>query len=352
MCRGLRCGTLCPTMLNSSPRCRFALAGVIAMTSGAMAQSQAPEGADPGPPPGPDVQAPSAPPSTPREPVSGARTLTEREAMTIRLLGGGEIAFNADLDDSPGDLSVYRAAAGLEMGVPVGERARLSMLFFGERSWYDFDNATGIVPGTDDPLDEAYRLVLRPLLSWQIDQQWGVFGAASLNWAAEDGGELADAFTVTGFGGARYAFSEELSLSFGVGASTQLEDSTEFFPILGVDWKINERTRLSTTGVEGLGARLTHGFAPEWALLVQGSYENREFRLADDNALSEGVMRERRVPLGVGLSYSPTSKVSVELMGGVIAWEELRFDDRDGNEISEINADPAPFIRLMVRVQF
>jgi hypothetical protein len=238
------------------------------------------------------------------------------------------------------------------VGVPVGERARFSALVFGERSWYDFKNATGIIPGTDDPVDNTYRIVLRPLLSYQIDEQWGVFGAASLNWGAEDGGELADAFTVAGFGGVRYAFSEELSMSLGVGAATQLEDSTEFIPIIGVDWKINDRTRLSTTGVEGLGARLTHGFAPEWALIVQGSYENRQFRLADDNALPEGVLRDRRAPFGVGIAYSPSPSVAIELMGGVVAWEELRFDDREGNEVSEINSDPAPFIRLMVRIDF
>jgi len=340
--------------MQTLPTRRCHLVALVLLAAGsAAAQPEAQPPAAPPQPPGADASgSPSGPPSTPREPASGSRTLLEREGITLSFIGAGEYMFEADLDDSPGDLSVYRAGGGVEVGVPVGDRARFSMLFFGERSWYDFKNATGLVPGTDDPVDETYRLVLRPLLSYQIDERWGVFGAASLSWGAEDGADLADAFTVAAFGGVRYAFSKAFSMSLGVGASTQLEDSTLFIPVIGVDWQINDRTRLSTTGVEGLGARLTHGFADEWALIVQGSYESREFRLADDNALSEGAFRERRAPLGVGVVYTPSKTVAVELMGGVVAWEELRFDDRDGNEVSEVNADPAPFVRVMVRIAF
>ncbi len=333
-------------MANLLRRCPV-VGAVMAMlaASGAMAQS---EGAGAAPPSAPE----SAPPSAPPEPESGARTISEGQQFSFTLIGAGDLMFKTDLDDSPGELSVWRAGAGLEVGVPIGERARLAMLFFGERSWYDFSNATGLVPGTDDPLDETYRIVLRPLLSYQIDEQWGVFGAASLSWGAEDGAELGDAFTVAAFAGVRYAFSKDFSMSLGGGAATQLEDSTEFIPIIGVDWQINERTRLSTTGVEGLGARLTHGFADHWALVVQGSYESRQFRLADDNALSEGAMRDRRLPLGVGITWAPSKTVAVELMGGVVAWEQLRFDDSNGDDVSEVNADPSPFVRVMVRVEF
>lgn len=293
-----------------------------------------------------------APPSTPAAPDSAARTLEGPQPVSFTLLGAADLAFKADLDDSPGEMAVYRAGLGLEVRVPVGERAQLTTLFFGERSWYDFEDATGLVPGTDDPVDDTYRLVVRPLLSYQIDEQWGVFGALSVAAAAEDGAELSDAVTIAGFGGARYAFSESLSMSFGAGAASRLEDSTQFIPIIGVDWEINETTRLSTTGVEGIGVRLTHGFAEHLAVIVQGGYESREFRLADDNALSEGVFRDRRVPIGAGLKYSPTKDVAIELMGGVVAWQELRFDDSVGNEVSEVNADPAPFIRFMLRIYF
>jgi hypothetical protein len=292
------------------------------------------------------------PPSTPRDPASGARTLPSREALSFQLIGAGDVVFESDLDDSPGSLSTIRAGGGLEVGVPVGERARLTTLFFGEQSWYDFSDATGLVPGTDDPLDEAYRLVLRPLLSWQVSQDWGVFCGGSLNWGAENGADLSDALTVGGIAGARYRFSDSFSLSFGLGVASQLEDSTEFFPLIGVDWQIDEQTRLSSTGDEGVGLRLTHAVSEHWSVLVQGSYESREFRLADDNALSEGAMRDRRVPVAAGVSYSPSQSVTLQLLGGVVAWQELRFDDSGGNEVSEVNADPAPFVRLILRVYF
>jgi hypothetical protein len=348
--------------MMTSPWRRLCVLGVVAVAGapGALARQEA-GGGPVGGAGGDDKKDPAgapgsadmpAPPSTPREPVSGARTVPEGQRLTFTLIGAGDVMFRTDLDDSPGDVSIVRAGGGLEVGVPIGDRARLSGLFFGEQSWYDFKNATGLVPGTDDPLDEAYRLVLRPLLSWQIDERWGVFGAASLNWGAENGGDLSDAFTVAGFGGVRYSFSDKLSLSLGGGAATQLEDSTEFIPVIGIDWQIDEATRLSTTGVEGIGARLTHGFADAWAVTLQAGYESREFRLADDNALSEGVLRDRRVPIGVGVAWTPSHAVSVEVMGGVVGWQELRFDDRDGNEVSEVNGDPAGFLRVMVRVAF
>lgn len=276
----------------------------------------------------------------------------ESSGFTIELNLTGEHAFRADIDDTPGDVAVWRAGFGIDLSTRWGERARLGLGIEEEASWYLFDNARGLVPGAPadgDPFEQVLITRLLPRLSVQHDERWAWFLGGIVEFAGEPGADVGDSATFGGFAGARYAFSENFSLSFGLGAKSRLEDSALVIPLLGVEWKVNDTVTLSS---EGTKLRLAAKLSEQLTVALQGGWELREFRLDDDNVLPEGVVRDSRIPIGVSLDWKPCPRAAISLTGGAIIWQEFRFDDRNGDRVSETNTDPTPYIGLSGRITF
>src|SRR6185503_14228688 len=148
-----------------------------------------------------------------------------------------------------------------------------------EASWYLFDNATGLVPGTSDPFENVYRTTIRPMFSTQHDRQWSWFVGAILDFAGEADADLGDSFTYGAFGGARYAVSENFSLSFGIGGKSRLEERALFIPVIGFEWKVNDRVTVSADF--DTGVRVSAKMTDTLTAAIVGSWELREYRLDD-----------------------------------------------------------------------
>lgn len=269
--------------------------------------------------------------------------------ITIQLRGSGEHTFSSDIDGTPGDVGVTRAGFGFGIAVPIAERSSLSLDIDEEVSWYFFDNASGLVPGTTDPFELALSTQIRSRFSSQIDDRWSWFVGGVVSLEGEADADVGDSATYGGFGGARYRFSDSLSVSFGLGARTRLEESTLVIPLIGVEWKVSDRVTVAT---EGLGARVTARLNDQLAVTLSGKWELREYRLDDTNLLPDGVARDRRVPIGLWLDWKPTDSVKLSVGGGVVVWQEFRFDDRNGDRVSETNTDPAAFLGLSGSISF
>ncbi|MBL8763441.1 MAG: hypothetical protein JNM07_04145 [Phycisphaerae bacterium] len=271
------------------------------------------------------------------------------DELSITLRGTGSLAFKADLKDSPGRVAVSRAGAGIGVGTPVAPETRLNVNLDFESSFYDFSNASALVPGSRDPFDDAYAVSLAPTIFHRLSPEWTVFGGGIFRWSAESGADLSSAVTAGGIAGATWTLSDRLALSFGVAASSRLDDHALVVPIVGVDWKIGDDLRLAS---EGLGFRLTKTLDSQWSISLAGRWELRDFRLRDDGPLPEGVVRDSRAPVEVALAWSPSRAVTVRLAGGAIVWQEFRFDDREGNRVSEDNTRPTPFVGLTASIAF
>ncbi|MBC7834953.1 MAG: hypothetical protein H7Y88_07610 [Phycisphaerales bacterium] len=292
------------------------------------------------------------------------KTKADLPAWQLWLRGAGEFTFAADLDDdagasgTQGEVSIARASTGLTFLGPIGDRARLNIDLTGEVSWYNFENGGALLPPasalpagtvTDSLFDEVYEVGVAPILAFVIDEQWSWFLGGGVRASGESGADIGESLTYGGFGGARYAFSEDLALSFGLGVRTRLEDDPYVLPVLGLEWQINDKVRFAT---EGLGARVTAAIDDEWSVWISGAYESREFRLEEDGPLPDGVVNDSRFPIGVGVQWKPSANLVFEVAGGVVVWQEFEIDDSDGDEVAEVQTDPAAFIRAGVRIAF
>jgi hypothetical protein len=81
-------------------------------------------------------------------------------------------------------------------------------------------------------------------------------------------------------------------------------------------------------------------------------YWSRDFRMAPDDRIPEGVFRERRVPVGLSLDWRPTPFLAVSLEGGCFVWTRLDFCDARGGVLRRLEGDPAPFFSLSATLRF
>lgn len=261
----------------------------------------------------------------------------------------GQYAFSADLDDSPGSVSVARAEIDAQFSLSINERLGLSLSVLPEVSWYSFSDASGLIPGTDEPFDDLYRLDIVPGVRYALDRDWALTGGFLLQFAGESDADVGDSVTYGGFAGVRYRFSDRFSATFGALGKTRLEDSAIILPLVGVEWAITNTLNLSTSGT---GVKITNTLDDNWAVWFAGAYESRDYRLADDGPLPSGVVRDSRVPLKIGLDWSPNPGLKVSLEGGAIIWQEFEIDTRDSDTIAQDNTDPAPYVGLSVQLRF
>lgn len=293
------------------------------------------------------VETPAA--SEPADNSPAATPTRDEDRLTFRLSPRAEHAFNADLDDSGAGVGVTRAGAGLEVGYAFSPKFIASFGVDVETSWYEFDGDTSLIPGATDPFNDLYRVVISAGGRYAFNERWAAAGGVLVEMAGESDADVGDSTTIGGYAAVQYAFSERFSAGFGLLAAQRLEDSALFVPILSVQWQITDTLTLAS---DRLGLRLTNRLSDQWSIWLGGRYEIREFRLADDGPLPEGIVGDRRVPIKVGLEWRPTDRITVGLQGGAVVWQEFRIDDRDGNRVNEDNVDPAGLIGLSVEITF
>lgn len=289
-------------------------------------------------------------PYSPTGPIGPVEDTEDR--WTLSIGGRAQHAFRADLDDSAGEVGVTRAGADVALLIPVGEKLRISAGLDFEASFYDWDSPDNVVPGSGsrDPWDEVYSVTLSLSATYLLNDNWSIFGGGFVNSSGESGADFSDTITGGGFIGIGYSFSPELTIQGGIGVRSRLEDDERFFPVIGVQWKISEQFSLRT---EGPGLRITYAASDEWSFYLRGAYEDREFRLADDNrTVPDGVVRDQSVPIGLGVEWHAVEGLSIGLEAGAIVWQEYDIQSRSGRTLNEIETDPAPYIGLRIDYRF
>ena len=271
------------------------------------------------------------------------------DGVDFTLKATGEVAFQTDLRDNPGNVTVYRAGLNLALFTTPAEDWRAGVEISEEGSWYNFRGATTIIPGTDRPFHEMHDLRFSPSASHVLNKEWSYFFGGIFDFSFERDADFGDSFTAGGFVGARYAFSDDFALSFGALARTRIEKSTLFLPILGVEWKVNDKVRLVT---RGLGGTLTYQINERWGFELFGEYEAREYRLDDTGPDANGVIRDRRAPVGVGLTWKPSGQTEVTLRGGAIVYQQFRADNSAGVNLTETRSEPTGFVSLSGVIRF
>lgn len=273
----------------------------------------------------------------------------ERE-MTVELTVTGDVTFKADFDEAVGDVEIWRSGIGLGLNIPIGERGSLLIDVRSEYWQYNFSNATGMIAGVDNPFEEILRESLSLTFVQQSNDKWGWMAHAGGSVAGETGADFSNAFAETFGAGVRRSFGDDLSITLGAGVLTRFEEDPIVFPLVIVDWQINDQWRL--TNDEGTGVQLSYAPDQSWTLTLDGGWEFREFRLDEDGALPEGIVTDQRIPIAAGLMYRNQNGFEGHVRAGAVIWQEFEVADANGNRISENNTDPTPFLSFSLEWKF
>lgn len=321
-----------------------------ALIASAMLAASSAAGAQPVRASDPQPVAPELAPA-PQRPERLERALDELESPRsfVEFSVKGRGAFGAD-GKQTGSYDLGRLDASLSWNTTISETTRLRLTAFTSQASYDFDAVQGVMPGTDDPWDHLQAYRLGAAVFNRVDEVWSWFVGADVRLAFESGADLDDSLEIRGLVGAEYRVSDTLSLTFGLAGGTQIEDDAIVFPYLGIDWRIDERTRLVS---RELGLLLSYQVTDHWTVGAFGNYEFRDWRLDDSRAVNPGgVAKERAVIVGLEAKYRPSNRVELGIEGGAIAWSKLRSLDNDGDRFGEQDFEPAPFVGLSLVVRF
>ena len=258
--------------------------------------------------------------------------------------------FSADFDGAPGDVTTTRVDAGFTITIPAGERGSLDLGYDFELSSYDFDGATGLIPGTDDPWNELLDHRFSFLYSRYVSRQWAWLLGGAFGWAGEQDADPNESMYGLGYFGLRYAVSESLILGFGGGVRSKMEDDPYVIPFALIHWNINDRLSLSNEG--RLGLTLLYKFNDRWSMTLEGEWDYSDYRLDEDGPVPNAIVRDERYPIGIGVRWTPTELVRFRAGLGVDFWRHLEVADEDGTELTDTDVDAAPFVGLQMTVRF
>lgn len=269
------------------------------------------------------------------------------------LQGGVARQYDADMNGG-GTFSVNRFfIQGGATHSPNPDRRVTISIGYGRYS-YDF-SGTGGLAGLS-PWRDIDMLRFSLPVSYRLHDKGTLFLLPSLRFAAESSASLSDGASGGGLVGFSYRVSDRLTIGPGVGVLTRIEDSTDVFPILLIDWKITDRLSLETgrglAATAGPGLTLNWRTSDTWRFLVGARSEKLRFRLDDNIPAPGGVGEERAIPLFLGATYRFGPKAELAVLGGVELDGELRLDDENGDRVLKDDHDDAAIAAITFRFRF
>lgn len=259
---------------------------------------------------------------------------------------------SADLDDGAGEFSLDRWFVSAGVDYAFDRRTSVGLSVGGGETRWDFGGLDGGAAPWRDV--EDLRLTLSARLP--LGEKGSVFLLPSLRSNHESGARSGDGETWGLLGGVAWRISDTLTLGPGLGAFEQLEDDTQVFPILLIDWDITERLNLGTGqglgASQGPGLNLTYTLSPAWSLGLAGRYEQIDFRLRDDGPVPGGVGRDETFPLVATAAWRPNDVVTLALFGGAEFGGSLERISAAGLTLEEVDYDTTPVFGASLGLRF
>lgn len=263
--------------------------------------------------------------------------------FVFKIEGGGLHQSEADFGDSSGGFSMDRSFFSASLDYGWSQRDSIGVSIGGGRSNYSFNDLTGL--GGGEPWNKIEDSRISVTWRFGLGDTGSVFLIPSARMDGEKGSSSSDSTTYGLFAAAAWRLSDTLTIGPGFGVFSRLEESTQFFPILAIDWDITDRWNLSTgrglAASRGPGLTLGYELNEDWTLGVAGRYEDIEFRLDDKGVAPGGIGRDQSLPLVFSAVLEPSPKLTLSVFAGVEFGGKLKLKDAAGDVIEESSYDPA-----------
>lgn len=259
--------------------------------------------------------------------------------------------FAADLDNG-GDVAVTSAGARFDLGHSLGEGRSIGWGLAYKADFFSFEGDTGL--GALDPWDTINTLALNGSYVTPFGDDWNFRVAPSISASGESSASVSDSMTYGGVFAFTRRFSETLTMGFGAGVFTGLED-TMGFPIIAIRWNFAPGWTLQNPLHPGPAgpAGLEVAYATDtWEFGVGAAFRSYRFRLADDAAIPEGIGEYTGFPFFVRASRPLTENIKLNLFGGVLFGGSIELEDSDGGGVTDSDFDPAPMLAFSLSGRF
>ena len=263
---------------------------------------------------------------------------------TFNFDGGGLHQTEVDLKDDKGAFAIDRWILGAGVTYSWDPRTSIGASIGGGRSIYDFSEDSTFGGGEPWGTVEDSRLSLTGRFGF--GEKGAVFIIPTLRLNGEKGASNSDSRTWGLFGAVAWRLNQDLTIGPGIGVFSRLEDGTKFFPILAIDWNINDRWNLSTgrglASSQGPGLTLSYKLNEDWSFGLAGRYEDFEFRLDDEGPAAGGVGRDQSIPFVLSARLTPNQRMNFSFFAGLEFGGKLKIKDAMDVVVDEVKYDPAP----------
>ena len=290
--------------------------------------------------------------------VSLLKDLAPRFEWSGQLQSDFRKQFDTNTDGGDKFESWHLGLAG-DVGGPINESVLVGFHARYKRSEYDFkvDKARPPVYGSKrlpkDPWGGVDTIDLIPTATMLIGSRASIVAAVPIRWSGEVGTDR-NAFVAGISAVASMQVTDRFRAGLGIGVSSKIERDPETFPIVVLDWRINEALRLTTEGGWIQGGRSSLYWGPNRALALSFSvgYERERFRLDDNGTLRDtnGVGEVTAVPIEVGLRLHFARGAYFDFRAGLAVAGRLRIESSSGKKLYEEDYDPAPRVSLSFRI--
>ena len=259
----------------------------------------------------------------------------------------GLARLRTDLDGG-GNFSVGAGVARGSLGRVVTPTLSAQLnLSYGYEHWsFGVPGALGQTAPWDDINAPSVGMSLRYVYS----EKTSFFVAPQVEWNYESGASASRGISYGAVIAATYEYSKSLTVGAGVGAFRQI-NRTQLFPILLVNWQINERLLLSNpfdagpTG--GPGLELSYKLDERWDAGIGVAFRDIRFRLRGDGPMPDGIGQDSGVPVFAHVTFTPAQAFTVDAYAGAIVNGQLKVLNSNGSTVSssDYNAQPVLGIR-------
>ena len=268
--------------------------------------------------------------------------------------GAGVHQSEVDLKDSTGGFSKDRWFVSAGVDYAWSQRDSIGISVGGGQSNYDFNDETGF--GGGEPWNKIDDTRVTISGRFGFGETGSIFIIPTLRFNGEKDASSSDSSTWGVFAAATWKLRENLTIGPGIGIFSRLESSTRFFPVLAIDWDINERWNLSTgrglASSQGPGLTLSYELNDDWSFGLTMRRENAEFRLDEKGAAPGGVGRDESIPMVFTANLTPNKKLSFAVFAGLEFAGQLRIKDSMDVLVEESDYDPALLVGATFEFRF
>ncbi|HED53424.1 MAG TPA: hypothetical protein ENJ00_04395 [Phycisphaerales bacterium] len=255
-----------------------------------------------------------------------------------------------------GDLDSYSFGAQITADIPIGDRNQLSLRLDQTSTGYGFDSFTAFGPFSSEPIDFGLDTGLTAIFSRALENQWTLSAGARVSFAGEIGSDVGDSLIYGAFLGAKYRYSEALSLGFILGVFSQLEDDLVVVPLPVVEWQIDTYWRLDAGFVDSSGrpgVRVTNQLDDQWSIGASATTGFKQFRLEDDNSAAPGgTFSDFTIPLMFVATYKPETNITFTGQVGTMLYREVELQTSGGSRIGNTELKPTLGFGLGAEISF